>query len=99
MARFVLENKVYDTEKMKLVGNVRKWYKFTGFLMTNLFGEGRGRYYDCQIYRSDKGNWLLTHDGEFGLMGEAIEEGEAKELLLHCDYDAYVSLYDALDEA
>lgn len=99
MARFVIQNKVYDTDKMKLAGNVRKWYKFTSWVSQQLFGEGMGRIYDCQLYRSDKGNWLLVHEGDTGLCGEAIKAKEAKELLLHCDYDSYVTLFGALEEA
>lgn len=99
MARFVIQNKVYDTDKMKLAGNVRKWYKFTGWVSRQLFGEDMGRICDCKLYRSDKGNWLLVHEGGTGLCGEAIKLTEAKELLLHCDYDSYVALFGALEEA
>ncbi len=99
MTRFIIREKVYDTDKMKLVGKVRKWYEFTGWMSRQLFGEGMGRIYDCQLYRSDKGNWLLVHMGDTGLYGEAIKTKEAKDLLLHCDYDSYVALFGALEEA
>lgn len=99
MAQFVIQNKVYDTDKMKLVGSVRKWYKFNGWLPQHIFGEDMGRIYDCQIYLSNKGNWLLVHDGSTGLCGETIKAKEAKDLLLHCDYDNYVALFGALEEA
>lgn len=99
MARFIIKNKVYDTAKMELVGNVKKWYEYTGYLLQHLWGKGVGRNYDCKLFCSEKGNWLLTHEGENGLTGEAISEDEAKNLLMHHDYDAYSKKYGALEEA
>ena len=99
MARFIIQDKVYDTSKMKQVGAVSKWYEYTGYLLRQFYGEGVGRRYDCKLYRSDKGNWLLTHEGENGLTGEAITEEEAKNLLKRYDYTAYAKLYGELEEA
>lgn len=100
MSRFVIQNMIYDTDKMKLVGTVRKWYEFRGWLSQQIFGEGTGRTYDCRLYRSDKGNWLLTHDDDTGaVIGEAIKEEEAKDLIMHSDYDAYTEYFGILEEA
>lgn len=99
MARFVINNKVYDTEKMELIGTVRKWYPFDSWILQHLYGEDVGQNYDCQLYRSHKGNWLLVHSGDIDLAGEAIKECEAKELLMHSDYDTYVALFNPLEEA
>lgn len=99
MARYIIQNKVYDTDKMTFVGNVRKWYKFYSWLLQQIYGNDTGRVYDCRLYRSDKGNWLLTHDGDTGGCGEAIKEKEAKELLMRYDYDAYIKYFGALEEA
>ena len=52
MARYVIKNKVYDTSKMQLVGNVKKFYKFTGYWERQIFGEDTGRIYDCYIART-----------------------------------------------
>ena len=83
--KFIIENKLYDTEKMKLVGRVKKWYEYEGY---------------CDLYRSQKGNWLLVHIGEQGdYDGEAISEKEAKSLLMRYDYDAYAKEYGELEEA
>lgn len=30
MARFIIQNKVYDTDKMERIAQVSKWYKFQG---------------------------------------------------------------------
>lgn len=99
MARYIIQNKVYDTEKMTLVGTVRKWYKFQSWFSRQVFGEDMGRVYDCNLYRSEKGNWLLTHEGDTGNIGEAIKEKEAKDLLMHCDYEAYAKYFGTLEEA
>ena len=99
MARYIIQNQVYDTEKMTFVGVVQKWYKFQGWLSQQLFGNDTGRVYSCHLYRSEKGSWLLTHEGDTGNIGEAIKEKEAKELLMHCNYDAYTKYFGTLEEA
>ena len=100
MARFVINNKLYDTEKMRHVANVRKWYELDGWLDQALFGKGMGRMHDCKMYRSEKGNFLLVRQGDYNtLIGEAITETEAKSLLMQYDLPAYTSLYGAIEEA
>lgn len=102
MARFVIENKVYDTSKMRLMGKVQEWYEYQG-LLRNFYGKGYGRYYDCDLYRSNKGNWLLVrwmNNRNIGeCVGETISEKRAKQLLMKYDYDAYVKEYGELEEA
>lgn len=99
MARFIIKNKVYDTSKMTLIGRVKKWYEYKGYFMKRIYGEGYGAKYDCDLYRSEKGNWLLVHDGEGLCIGEAISEEEAKSLLMKYDYDVYAKEYGELEEA
>lgn len=99
MAKFIIHDKVYDTSKMMLIGKVKKWYAYRNFYLQYMFGEGAGREYDCELYRSDKGNWLLVHDGERCCTGEAITEEEAKFLLKRDDYDSYVKEYGESEEA
>ncbi len=99
MARVIIKDMVYDTSKMKLIGKVKKWYEYTGYFLQQMYGKGYGRKYDCDLYRSEKGNWLLVHDGERGCTGEAITVDEAKSLLKQYDYDAYVKEYGELEEA
>lgn len=98
MARFVIQNKVYDTAKMKLIGNVKKWYELKSFVLQYLYGEC-SRVYDCEMYRSDKGRYLITHISGGEVYGEAIDEGEAKNLLMRYDYENYVKLFGELEEA
>lgn len=100
MARFIIKNKVYDTNKMKLVGHVRKWYEFQGWLQKQMFGDGMGRMYDCELYRSEKGSFLPVYENDRSdTVGQAIDEAEAKALLMSCDYDSYVELFGELEEA
>lgn len=98
--RFIINEKVYDTDKMTLIGKVRKWYKFTDWFSVIFFGKNYGKTYDCQLYRSQKGNYLLTHESNVGtICGEAISEDEAKTLLLQSDYAAYSKIFGELEEA
>lgn len=100
MARFIIHEKVYDTDKMKLVGQVKKWYPFQSLLIKKLFGDDTGRVNDCKLYRSDKGRYLLVHENDCGsITGEAIKENEAKGLLMRYDYDGYTQLFGELEEA
>ncbi len=100
MARFIIQNKVYDTDKMEFISVVEKWYKFEGYFLKQMFGEEMGRRYMRDLYRSPKGNYLLVHTNDCDqLVGQAITENEAKELLLRSNYDVYAKLYGELKEA
>ena len=99
MATFIINNKIYDTSKMDLIGNVKKWYEYKGYLFIQLYGKGYGRVCDCTLYRSKKGNWLLTREDLGVIYGEAITEEEAKKLLMQHDYNAYAKIYGNLEEA
>lgn len=47
-----------------------------------------------------KGNWLLTHEEDFRrTYGEAIEEEEAKALLMRYATETYESMFGELPEA
>lgn len=97
--RFIIENKVYDTSKMKLIGKVKKWYEYRDYFRKQFYGEGYGTTYPCDLYCSEKGNWLLTHEDGNKVIGEAISEIEAKQLLMKYDYDAYAEKFGELEEA
>lgn len=101
MSRFILDNKVYDTEKMKFIAKVKKWYRnrCTSRMFEAVFGKDYGYEYDCDLYRSKKGNWLLVHNEYGETYGEAISETEAINLLKKYDYDAYIIEYGELEEA
>ena len=81
---FVIQGMKYDTEKMRKVATVKKWYREDTFLNRAMFpGQEVGRTHECELWKSEKGNWLLTHEMDYSKnMGEAITEEEAKELLM-----------------
>ena len=99
MATFIIQGKVYNTDKMTFIAYVKKWYKFTGWFLEQMYGKDMGLEHTCSLYRSDKGNWLLTHEYSGKIIGEAITEKEAKELLMRYDYEAYAKEYGELEEA
>lgn len=92
--RFVINDLKYDTDKMeKISDKVKKSYRVQTFL-----GEFSTRY-ECKLWRSKKGRWLLTHDSSGISRGEAINENEAKGLLKKYDPDAYEKIFEPLEEA
>lgn len=97
---FVLNDKKYDTEKMEKIADVKKWFKYETVILIQMFGEGSGRYYDCELWRSKKGNWLLTAKIDGGYtQGEAIDEQEARDLLKRYDLEKYEEIFGELEEA
>ena len=97
MSVFVIQNKKYDTDKMEYIGVVKKWYK--NDVISKFFGDERGYTYDCKLYRSQKGNYLITHQIDFTLFGEAITETEAKTLLINSNLKEYEELFGEVEEA
>lgn len=80
---FVIKGMKYNTEKMEKVAEVRKWYRVDTFLTRSMYpGKEVGRTYPCELWKSAKGNWLLTHEEDYSTYGEAIQEEEAKSLLM-----------------
>ena len=95
---FIINAKKYDTDKMELIADVKKWYELEGTARM-IFGKGMGRVYNCQIWKSKKGNWLLTHDVDYTSKGEAITIEEAKDLLMKYNPDKYEDLFEEIPEA
>lgn len=96
MSKFIIREKVYDTDKMERIGTVKKWYA-NGL---QLWGSRIGHTYSCELYRSKKGNYLLVSKRDYNeLLGEAITETEAKGLLMRYDYENYAKVFGELEEA
>ena len=93
--QFVINGMKYETDNMEMVAEVKKWYKVDTILTRALYpGEERGREYACQLWKSKKGNWLLTHEEDYGMKyGQAIKEEEAKNLLMRYATGIYEKLY------
>ena len=99
--QFVINGLKYDTEKMEKVADAKKWYKIDNFLIRAAYpGKEVGRTHDCELWKSAKGNWLLTHEEDYATKyGQAIQEEEAKSLLMRYATDIYEKLYGDLEEA
>lgn len=97
MSRFVINELVYDTDKMEHIGTVKKWCR--NDLLSAIMHEERGMFKTHKLYRSAKGNYLLTYEDCGYIYAEAIQEGEAKKLLMTYDYDNYRKLFGDLEEA
>ena len=100
---FIIKGMKYDTDKMEKVADVKKWYKEDNLFLRALYGkygnQEVGKYYKCELWRSKKGNWLLTCEYDYKKMGESISESEAKELLLRYAPDEYEELFEKIPEA
>ena len=98
MAKFPINNLMYDTEKMEFIAKVEKWYPLERIFDITQYG--MGHRYSCDLYRSEKGRYLLVHEIDYDReVAEAITEPEAKQLLLNSNYDAYIRLFGELEEA
>ena len=99
--KFVIQGLKYDTDKMKKIANAKKWYKTNSLLVKAIYGnEEVGTTYDCELWRSEKGNWLLTHTEDYNTkVGHAITEEEAKSLLMRYAPDIYETEFEKIPEA
>lgn len=97
---FIIKGMKYDTDKMEKVADVKKRYRVDNIFLRALYGAKEvGRYYKCELWKSKKGNWLLTHEYDCKKMGESISESEAKDLLLIYATDKYEELFEEIPEA
>lgn len=97
--RFIINGMKYDTDKMEKIANVKKWYGTRNALLSHLYGDYIGIDYTCELWKSSKGNWLLTHEQDYSSKGEAIEEEEAKKLLMKYAPDKYEELFEEIPDA
>lgn len=98
---FIIHSKKYDTDKMEKIADVKKWYRVESVILSSMFGEKQlGRVYDCELWKSQKGNWLITREEDYSKhIGEAISESEAKELLMRHALNKYEQLFGEIEEA
>lgn len=98
--RFVIGGLMYDTDKMKKVADVKKWYKTDLIFARALYGTKKvGITYNCELWKSKKGNWLLTHEECGKEMGEPINEEEVRELLMRYATETYELEFEKIPEA
>lgn len=97
--RFVFGEKVYDTEKATYLAEVKKWYRPTNPLIRMIYGENVGRDYNCDLYVSEKGRYLLVRKNEAnGYTGELITELEARRLLAAYAPEVYAERFGEPEE-
>lgn len=87
---FIINDMKWDTDKMELVSDKIDW-KYPGFwLMIPVKG--------C-LWRSKKGNWLITYKSNGNDCAEVISSKEAMRKLLNEDYKKYEELFGQIEEA
>lgn len=96
---FVIDNLKYNTDKMELISEKCEYaYKWT-FALTDT--QMTGIAHDVKIWRSKKGNWLVTYtkQGYSTNFANTLSEIEVKSLLLRYDLPKYEELFGELEEA
>ena len=92
---FIIDKLKYDTDKMELISEKCEYiYTLT---LTNT--EMRSYGQDVKLWKSKKGNWLLTYRAYYVSKGVKLLEEEVKKLLLKYDLEKYELLFGELEEA
>jgi hypothetical protein len=94
---FVIDNLKYDTDKMELISENCQYVYTWVFTLTNTKMSSYGK--DVKLWRSKKGNWLLTYRTDYGSKGVKLLEKDVKKLLLDYDLSKYEELFGELEEA
>lgn len=87
---FVIDNLKYDTDKMELISEKCDYNDKCIF-----------QIFQTKIWRSKKGNWLVTYTKPFYYdeFAESLTESEVKCLLLKYDLSKYEEIFGELKEA
>ena len=94
---FVIDKLKYDTDKMELISEKCQYSYNWVFTLTNTKMSSYGK--DVKLWKSKKGNWLLTYRTDYDSRGVKILEEEVKKLLLKYDLQKYEELFGELEEA
>ena len=86
---FIINNKKYDTDNMdKISDKVKKWFPIHNFFTETMYPDKEvGKYFECELWKSKKGNYLLTFECDYIYKGQAITEEESQKLLLKYDWN------------
>lgn len=93
---FVIDNLKYDTDKMELISDKCEYTYTWTFIFTNEKMSSYGK--DVKLWRSKKGNWLLTYRTDYYSKGVKLLEEDVKKLLLNYDLSKYEELFGELEE-
>ena len=94
---FVINNLKYDTDKMELVSE-KCQYNYLSVIYGDICKfDGK----DVKLFKSTKGNWLLTYKERnwHKSFCVALDEEKAKDILLTYDLKAYEKVFGELEEA
>ena len=94
---FVIDNLKYDTDKMELISEKCEYIYTWSFTLTDTRMRSYGK--DVKLWKSKKGNWLLTYRTDYDSKGVKLLEEEVKKLLLEYDLQKYEELFGELEEA
>ena len=87
----------YDTDNMELISEkIEYLYESNIAQLAGLRYRGK----NVKLYKSKKGNWLLTYEKDSTTTyGKALTEEEAKSYLIRYDLEKYEELFGELEEA
>ena len=94
---FVIDKLKYDTDKMELISEKCKYVYTWVLTLTNTKMSSYGK--DVKLWKSKKGNWLLTYRTDYQSRGVKLLEEDVKKLLLEYDLSKYEELFGELEEA
>ena len=98
--KFIINDLKYDTDKMEKIADVKKRYPINNALIKVMYnGIEFSQEYTCELWKSKKGNYLLTHDQDYSHKGEAISEEEAMKLIKRYDLTKYEEIFGEIEEA
>ena len=94
---FVIHKLKYDTDNMELIS---ERCKYAYPVHMRLFGcDINCSARNVKLWRSTKGNWLLTYETDYKIIGKAFTAEEAREILLKYDLSKYEELFGDIEEA
>lgn len=94
---FVINNLKYDTDKMELISDKCEYVYTWTLILTHTEMRSYGK--DVKLWKSQKGNWLLTYRTDYALNGVKLLEKDVKKLLLKYDLQKYEELFGEFEEA
>lgn len=94
---FVINNLKYDTNKMELISDKCEYTYTWSFSFMNKTLRSYGK--DVQLWKSKKGNWLLTYRTDYVSEGVKLSDEYVKKLLMKYDLPKYEELFGELEEA
>lgn len=94
---FVIDNLKYDTDKMELISEKCEYIYTWKLTLSNIEISSHGK--DVKLWKSKKGNWLLTYRTDYASKAVKLFEKDVKKLLLDYDLSKYEELFGELEEA